>query len=167
MAEISNKDEENKNSQRDIDIVQRLQEELVQFEYDDNQFWQQCLSGKQLESRDVVTLEDGSRYDGEWLKEQNIRQGRGKLIDLNGEVYEGYWLNDKRNGKGRQIYNDGDVYTGQWKDNSYHGNGEFVQPSGSKYNGEWKDGKYHGLGLETWPDGTTYKGLYSESRKHG
>ena len=36
MAEISNKDEESKNSERGIDIVQRLQEELGQFEYDDN-----------------------------------------------------------------------------------------------------------------------------------
>ena len=50
------------------------------------------------------------------LVDQDIREGRGIQIWLDGSRYEGYWKNNKANGKGRLIHADGDVYEGDWKD---------------------------------------------------
>ena len=57
----------------------------------------------------MLTLEDGSTYEGEWLVNTQVKQGRGLQIMTDGSLYEGYWRDGKRNGKGRMIHADGDV----------------------------------------------------------
>ena len=66
-------------------------------------------------------LENGAKYEGEWLKDTDIRDGRGVQIWLDGSRYEGYWRENKANGRGRLIHADGDVYEGEWKDDKAHG----------------------------------------------
>ena len=41
-------------------------------------------------------------------------KGKGKMIFSNGDTYEGYWVENKRNGEGIQIYKNGDKYSGAW-----------------------------------------------------
>ena len=41
----------------------------------------------------------------------------------NGEIYEGYWKNDKFEGKGIYYYNNGNKYDGEWKNNIKEGKG--------------------------------------------
>ena len=41
----------------------------------------------------------------------------------NGDLYEGYWNNDKREGEGKCDYADGDNYKGEWKDDKKDGKG--------------------------------------------
>jgi hypothetical protein len=43
-------------------------------------------------------LENGAKYEGEWIKDTDIRDGRGIQIWLDGSRYEGYWRNNKANG---------------------------------------------------------------------
>lgn len=81
------------------------------------------------------------QYTGQWLKETNIRQGRGKQIWTDGSVYEGYWLNNKAHQKGRLVHADGDVYEGGWKEDQAHGFGIYSHLDGARYVGEWKDDK--------------------------
>ena len=38
------------------------------------------------------------------------------LINSNGEIYEGWWKDNKTIGKGREILNDGRYYEGEFKD---------------------------------------------------
>lgn len=40
------------------------------------------------------------------------KQGRGKIIDQTESIYEGEWLDDKRNGLGFYKYANGDLYEG-------------------------------------------------------
>jgi hypothetical protein len=43
-----------------------------------------------------------------------MANGRGRLINADGDVFEGSWLSDKAHGKGVYIHRDGASYTGEW-----------------------------------------------------
>jgi len=45
--------------------------------------------------------------------------GYGKNTWPDGEVYEGAWINDKRNGQGKCIFASGTVHEGEWRDDKY------------------------------------------------
>eukprot|EP01050_Picozoa_sp_SAG11_P001882 SAG11_NODE_88_length_17244_cov_17.187460_6_plen_117_part_00 len=70
--------------------------------------------------------------------------GRGSLAMLNGDRYEGEWMNDSKEGYGVHGYSDNSKYEGNWKDDKQHGKGTLVTSDGSTYQGMWKDGKKHG-----------------------
>ena len=57
-------------------------------------------------------MENHAKFEGEWIQNKMIRQGRGKQIWPDGSMYEGWWKDNKANGKGRLIHADGDVYDG-------------------------------------------------------
>ena len=42
--------------------------------------------------------------------------GKGKLVHIDGDVYQGEWMNDMANGKGVYIHSGGAQYEGEWKD---------------------------------------------------
>ena len=67
----------------------------------------------QNEYRPMVKYENGKMYEGEWLKGNHIKQGRGCCIYSNGQFYEGWWSQNKRNGFGRTILGDGE-FQGDW-----------------------------------------------------
>ncbi len=45
-----------------------------------------------------------------------MANGKGRLIHADGDVYEGYWKNDKADGKGTYIHMDETKYVGDWLD---------------------------------------------------
>lgn len=45
------------------------------------------------------------------------------------------------NGKGVFTWTDGRVYEGEYVEDKKEGYGEFQWPDGRRYNGEWKDGR--------------------------
>jgi len=45
-----------------------------------------------------------------------MAQGKGRLIHSDGDVFIGYWKEDKANGKGKYLHMDGAVYEGDWQD---------------------------------------------------
>ena len=128
--------------------VKDLENRLGQFDYG-----QPPQENNELEFRGMVTLENGAKYQGEWIKGTNIRQGKGVQIWSDGSKYEGWWRNNKANGKGRLIHADGDVFEGQWKNDKAHGTGKYSHLDGAQYEGEWEEDRQHGYGVETWPDG--------------
>lgn len=91
--------------------------------------------------RELITLENGAKYEGEWDTDKNVRDGKGQQIWADGSLYEGYWKHDKANGRGRLIHADGDVYEGEWKDDKAHGFGRYFHTDGAKYEGHWKEDK--------------------------
>ena len=57
-----------------------------------------------------------------WSK--NKANGAGRMTHANGDIYEGYWREDKANGMGVFIENaNGARYEGEWLDDLQHGNG--------------------------------------------
>lgn len=43
-----------------------------------------------------------------------MANGRGRLIHIDGDIYEGEWVDDKADGKGVYIHKDGASYSGDW-----------------------------------------------------
>lgn len=84
-----------------------------------------------LERRPCATLENGAKYEGQWNKSTNEREGYGKQVWADGSMYEGSWKLSKANGKGRLIHADGDTYEGEWKDDKAHGYGVYIHTDGA------------------------------------
>lgn len=57
----------------------------------------------------MIPIQDKTSYTGEYIK-----HGLGVFHDLQGGVYEGRWVFDKRAGNGKYTYPNGDVYEGEW-----------------------------------------------------
>ena len=55
-------------------------------------------------------------------------------------MYEGTYLNDKKNGMGMFTWESGNFYKGCYKDDERHGYGEMFWKDGSCYKGEWIHG---------------------------
>lgn len=68
-----------------------------------------------------------------------------------GYLYEGEFVNYKREGLGRLISADGDCYEGKWHNDQPHGEGiyEGVAPK-RKYTGSWQQGLLEGKGKATY-----------------
>ena len=81
--------------------------------------------------------ENRTKYEGEWIKGQEVKYGKGIQVWPDGAIYEGWWENDKANGYGRLIHADGDYYEGNWKNDKAEGFGTYVHQDGGKYEGMW------------------------------
>ena len=55
------------------------------------------------------------------------------------ERYEGEFQNGYINGKGILIQKDGDEFVGEWQNNKIHGKGKLTCINGDSYDGEWVD----------------------------
>mmetsp|Transcript_95698 Transcript_95698/g.219319 ORF Transcript_95698/g.219319 Transcript_95698/m.219319 type:complete len:85 (-) Transcript_95698:217-471(-) len=63
-------------------------------------------------------------------------------------VYEGQYVDDKKEGFGKFTWADGRSYEGQWSGGKRSGKGVYTSSSGRTRTGEWKDDK---LVSETTP----------------
>lgn len=84
----------------------------------------------------------------------------GRYTYEDGSIYEGFFIEDKRNGQGTNTWPDGAKYVGWFKDDNKHGQGTLTLADGEKYVGEFKEDKRNGQGTNTWPDGETFAGQW-------
>jgi hypothetical protein len=95
----------------------------------------------------------------------NCEDGYGEK-NYDGDKYQGYFSNSKKNGKGTYTWSDGAKYEGEWKDGQYHGYGVLKSATGSCYEGEYRYDKKHGLGTQYSSNGdVTFAGQYNEGQK--
>ncbi|CDW75512.1 likely protein kinase [Stylonychia lemnae] len=73
----------------------------------------------------LIQNEDLSIYQGEYDNQTKKRDGRGRYIYSNGDIYDGLWKNNLRDGYGRLLQNDRNYYIGEWKDDKFHGFGKY------------------------------------------
>lgn len=64
-----------------------------------------------------------SHYMGQISKDSNLREGMGVCVYENKRIYEGFWLNDKRQGRGFEIFSNGSTYIGDYKEGKVTGKG--------------------------------------------
>ena len=74
----------------------------------------------------------------------NIKTGKGKNVQQNGNTYEGEFLDGKRHGTGKSCYlittdgkPDNSSYEGQYANDKREGHGTMKMKNGSIYIGEW------------------------------
>lgn len=104
-------------------------------------------------------------YYGETFN--GVRDGRGKLVLANGDIYDGHWSEGKKEGHGIYIYASGIKYNGTWHSDKMDGYGSLIFPDGSSYNGEFSDGEISGTGTFYYTDKARYTGEWSKGKWHG
>jgi hypothetical protein len=87
------------------------------------------------------SLVEKSRYDGNY--KNGLKDGYGKMIYPNGDIYEGMWVENKMEGEGTYTYKKtGDIYSGAWVANSKNGQGRYEFGADfSIFNGIWANGQ--------------------------
>ena len=121
------------------------------------------INMKEMEN---IFVNYGSFYVGQW--KNNLPNGKGKEYYSNGNImYEGDFVNDKREGNGRYIWEDGENYIGQFKNDLSHGKGTKYYSNGDKYTGDWVYDKREGNGKYIWRDGEYYIGQFKNDFRNG
>ena len=107
---------------------------------------------------------DGSVYEGQ--VENQFSKGKGKLTYANGGVYEGEFDQGTMHGLGKMTFKSGDVYSGQFNSHLIDGEGELRRPNGEIYTGKFNQNLVYGniLTIEgklIRPDGGQQEGSFS------
>jgi len=102
-------------------------------------------------------------YDGEW--ENGFKNGIGKEIYPNGDIYEGQWSYDIRNGYGKMISKEY-IYEGQIENGKINGEGKMIYSNGDIYEGQWENGAYNGCGKLNSKYGI-YEGKFDKGKYNG
>ena len=82
------------------------------------------------------------KYEGEW--KEGRMHGKGTLVNPDGSIYTGEFVNDSKVGYGEFLYADGKKYVGKWNNNQFDGEGELTTiVNGRKIErkGVWSRGK--------------------------
>lgn len=103
----------------------------------------------------------GKTYSGQFS--HGAREGIGRMVYANHDVYQGTWQNNYRTGNGICWFADGSVFHGLWKFDKMI-RGVFRKSNGELYDGELKDGKYHGYGKLFWPNGFWFEGIFADNK---
>ena len=85
-----------------------------------------------------------------------------KHVYPSGYVYEGDWVNGKREGTGKITFSGGDVYEGDWVDDKVEGKGKYTYLRGGiVYEGDWVNGKREGNSKITYLNGDSMESVWS------
>jgi hypothetical protein len=103
--------------------------------------------------------EDGTRFYGTF-GESAPADGRGTMVYLNGDRYDGEFRDGKRNGCGTFTFANRRSYVGQFRDDQFQGQGIWTLENGDRYIGEFKDNKCDGQGTFISVDGSQKTGIW-------
>jgi hypothetical protein len=120
---------------------------------------------KKFHGYGILIKSDGSKYQGFW--NQSILNGIGRYFTIQGDFFEGNFLNGVATGFGIFIHYDGTTYKGEWLNDQTHGKGEEIFPDKSYFKGYFKEGKKNGRGRFAWADGSCYEGDIVDDTLHG
>ena len=85
-------------------------------------------------------------------------------ITTEDEIYEGEFLNGKRDGEGILNYTDsefyGNSYQGQFLNDKYHGEGVYKYVTGDYYEGNFRMGRFDGFGIFYYKSGEEEGDVY-------
>ena len=109
-----------------------------------------------------LVLENGDIYEGHWR--EGRKEGHGIYVYANGIKYNGTWKNDKMDGFGSLIFPDGSSYYGEFEDGAISGNGTFKYADKAEYSGEWKNGKWHGRGRFKLANGREINAIFCDQQ---
>ena len=107
----------------------------------------------------------GSIYIGHF--KEGSANGIGVLTSYNGNVYKGYWTNNKLDGFGSVKIKNGRDYVGDIYEGFFSGIGILKHKNGNIYKGELKEGKMHGIGILDYVDKKNYTGEFKDGYKNG
>jgi hypothetical protein len=100
------------------------------------------------------------------------RHGFGKMkykvnFKKSGGVYQGMFLNGRKEGLGKYTNRRNDIYIGTFKDEKKRGHGRLTMVNGSCYVGSFLDDKFNGLGTYKTSEGDLYAGTFENGALNG
>ncbi len=113
---------------------------------------------------------DGDVYTG-YINDFGKPDGEGKMVYIEGDIYDGEWKNGLRNGKGTYTWNSGAKYVGDFVDDVREGKGDFlgfVDSDGrysGDYHGEFKNNQFEGEGTFEFTNGEKFVGVFKENQR--
>ena len=144
-------------------MIQRLNNLLPKFELTDKEEYEINNSNNKIIA---VLYPNKSIYKG-MINEKGQREGFGKYFLSDGSIYKGFFHNNKMEGRGRIMNINGFVYEGEFKRGQSNGYGKYLALDGTSYKGAWLDDRQNGAGNETYPDGSFYTGNFKNGKKDG
>lgn len=108
---------------------------------------------------------NGNIYEGEWLN--NRKEGYGIETFANKSVYQGEFHKGFKHGIGKYKWSDGSIYEGELVNNSLEGYGIIKFKGGTYCAGIWKDNQINGFGKFYFPDVKCYIGFFKQDVKSG
>ena len=81
---------------------------------------------------------EGAKYTGD-MSETGKRHGRGEYIWLNGDRYQGDFINGLKNGNGILYFSNRDKRVGVWKDDKLHGPATYYYSTGRIDEETWQE----------------------------
>lgn len=89
----------------------------------------------------------------------NKPRDNGKIIFIDGAIYEGSWKGGLMHGQGKFYFVNEDIFEGEFKNGKMHF-GLYNKHDGGKYEGEFLNGNFHGVGELFYNNGDHYKGMF-------
>eukprot|EP00906_Rhabdomonas_costata_P003559 RCo005419 len=115
----------------------------------------------------VRTVGELGIYEG-GRDEAGNKTGLGQTLFVNGDIYIGEYLNNKREGLGTYFWaKEANIYTGEWRRDVRWGLGRMVYADGGRYYGAWARDKKNGRGRYTYINGDTYDGDWEDDEREG
>jgi len=131
--------------------------------------WRWLWMSKNIKYQDGITgparqvLPDGYVYEGDFVNGK--RNGYG-IKTKGSELYIGTWTDDFMDGIGHSVDRKG-TYDGMFKYGYRNGCGKHILTDGSTYVGEYRNNHRHGKGRYVWPDGSVYDGEWKSDKMNG
>ena len=114
----------------------------------------------------MTSYDNKTIYDGDWVNGK--REGIGKLIITDEYNYTGPFENDYFSGSGGVLCDSkGNIYEGDFENGKFEGYGHYKMSNGDKYIGEFKDGIFNGKGQYNDKDGNLFDGEFKNGKKEG
>jgi hypothetical protein len=127
------------------------------------------LYGKRHGHGTLVYAQTRDVYQGDF--DDDLPHGSGKYFraDEGGKgIFEGLWnhgeLEQVKKGRARIEDENGDIYEGGFNHWKRHGKGELTTANGETYVGQFENGVRSGFGLLTYADGTEFEGLFKNGK---
>ena len=115
----------------------------------------------QMEGYGIYYIKDANVItEGVWMKGNLIF---GRIFLPTEDIYEGEINNNVFNGKGKIIFSNGEKYIGDFSEGEISGIGTYYYPDQTVYSGSIKNGLFNGIGKMNWVNGTEYHGNFSDS----
>lgn len=83
--------------------------------------------------------------------------GEGTYKWLDGRLYHGAYVNDKKHGFGVYVWADGRAYVGNWYDGKQDDERVYILPNGTVRRGKWEDGIRQNWVTLNDEEGASYK----------
>eukprot|EP01029_Cantina_marsupialis_P005302 TRINITY_DN15724_c0_g1_i1.p1 TRINITY_DN15724_c0_g1~~TRINITY_DN15724_c0_g1_i1.p1 ORF type:complete len:702 (-),score=186.78 TRINITY_DN15724_c0_g1_i1:95-2200(-) len=120
-----------------------------------------------FEGKGRIDFGDGSAYEGEFRNGKI--NGEGTFVCVNGKMEEGNFIDGRlHGGRGKRINIVGDVEEGNFYNGRLRDDGEVKKQTGEEFVGQFKFGRLHGVSKEcTLLEGHKYLGEWKYGFRHG